>query len=175
MVVIATITGGLDVKEMSAGYRKAQIRQLSQVMAARELRLLNGLTMTFGPEDMSPLQAPHNDPLVVQLKIDTAMVRRVLVDMGRSVDIITMECFKKLQSSEEDLEATGTPLNGFRGQPTYPVGMKRLSVRIGEKDNSRTVNVNFLVVDVPMAYNIIIGHLTLSLVKAVIAPYLLLM
>jgi len=103
------------------------------------------------------------------------MVRRVLVDMGRSVDIITMECFKKLQSSEEDLEATGTPLNGFRGQPTYPVGMKRLLVRIREKDNSRTANVNFLVVDVPMAYNIIIGHLTLSLVKAVIAPYLLLM
>ena len=91
------------------------------------------------------------------------------------MDIITLECFKKLQYLEKDLEATGTPLVGFEGQPTYPVEMKRLSVRIGEKDNSRTVDVNFLVVDVPMAYNVIIGRPILIMVKAVIAPYLLLM
>ena len=48
-------------------------------------------------------------------------------------------------------------------------------MRIGEKDNSRTVKVNFLAVDVPMAYNVIIGCPTLSLVKVVIALYLLLM
>jgi len=59
---------------MSAGYRKAQIRRLSQVMAAKELRPLSGPIMTFGPEDMHPLHALHNDLLVVQLKITTAMV-----------------------------------------------------------------------------------------------------
>jgi len=63
--VIAAISGGFNVKELSAGYRKAQVRQLSQVMAARELWPLTGPTMTFGPEDMRSLQAPHNDPLVV--------------------------------------------------------------------------------------------------------------
>jgi len=36
------------------------------------------------------------------------------------------------------------------------------------------VDVNFLVVDVPLAYNVIIGHPTLGTIKAVIAPYLLL-
>jgi len=70
-------------------------------MAMKELRSLRGPTMTFGPEDMRPLQTPHNDPLVVQLKIATTMVRRVLVDTGSSVDIITVECFKKLQYSEK--------------------------------------------------------------------------
>jgi len=70
------ITGGIIVKEMSTGFRKAQIRQLSQVMAARELKPLVGPTVTFGPEDIHPLQAPHNDPLVVQLKIATAMVQQ---------------------------------------------------------------------------------------------------
>jgi len=80
-----------------------------------------------------------------------------------------------LQYSDEDLEAIGTPLVGFGGQPAYSIGMKRLPVRIGEKDNSRTVNVNFVVVDVPMAYNVIIGHPNLSMVKVIIAPYLLLM
>ena len=174
-VVIVTIIGGIDVKEMRAGYRKAQIRQLNQVLAARELKPLVGPMVTFGLEDMRPLQAQHNDPLVVQRKITTAMVRRILVDTRSSVDIITFECFRKLQYSEKDLEAIGMPLVSFGGHTTYPVGMKKLSVRIGEKDNLRTVDVNFLVVDIPMAYNIILGHPTLSVVKAVIAPYLLLM
>jgi len=124
--VIATISGGFNVKELSAGYRKAQVRQLSQAMAARGLRPLTGPTRTFGPEDLRPLQAPHDDPLVVQLKIAAAMVRRVLIDTGSSVDIITLECFRKLQYTEKDLEAAGTPLVGFEGQPTYPVGMKKL-------------------------------------------------
>jgi len=131
--------------------------------------------MTFGPDDMRPLQVPHNDPLVMQLKIATALVRRVLINTGSSVDIITLECFKKLHYSEEDLEVTHTPLVGFGGQHIYPVGVKKLTVRVGEKDNSRTVDVNFLVVDVPMAYNVIIGRPTLSVLKAVVAPYLLLM
>ena len=75
---------------MSAGYRKAQIRLLGQVMAARELKPLVGPTVTFGPEGMCPLQALHNDPLVVQLKIATAMVQRILVDIRSLVDIITL-------------------------------------------------------------------------------------
>jgi len=86
-----------------------------------------------------------------------------------------LECFRKLQYSEKDLEAAITPLVGFGGQPTHPVGMKKLTVRMGEKDNARTVDVNFLVVDVSMAYNVIIGRPTLNAVKAVVAPYLLLM
>jgi len=158
---------------MRARYRKAQIRQLSQVMAARELKPLVEPTVTFGLEDMRLLQAPHNDPLVVQLKIKTAMVQQILIDTGSSVDIIMFKCFRKLQHSEKDLEAVGMPLVGFGVHTTYPVGMKKLPVRIGKKDNSRTVDVNFLVVDIPMAYNVILGRPTLSAIKAVIAPYLL--
>ena len=142
-------------------------------MAAKELKPLVGPTVTFSPEDMRPLQAPHNDPLLVQLKIATAMVRQILVDIGSSMDVIMLECFKKLQYTEKDLEAVGMPLVGFGVHTTYPVGMKKLPVRIGKKDNSRTVDVNFLVVDIPMAYNVILGRPTLSAIKAVIAPYLL--
>jgi len=60
---------------LNAGYRKAEIQKLSEVMATGELKLLMGLTMTLGPEDMCPLQTPHKDALVIQLKIGTAMVR----------------------------------------------------------------------------------------------------
>jgi len=103
------------------------------------------------------------------------MVRRILVDTGSSVDIITLECFKKLQYIEKDLEAMGMPLVGFKGHTTCPFGMNKLSVRVGDKDNSRTMDMIFLVVDILMPYNVILVRPTLNAIKAVIAPYLLLM
>jgi len=53
--------------------------------------------------------------------------------------------------------------------------MKKLSVSVNDKDNSRTMDVNFLVVDIPMAYNVILELPTLGAIKAIAAPYLLLM
>ncbi|KAJ8435744.1 hypothetical protein Cgig2_003166 [Carnegiea gigantea] len=79
LIIIAAIIGGIDGKELSTGYQKSQIRKINQVMATGELKPLVGPTMTFGPENMRPLQTPHNDALVIQLKIATAMVHRVLV------------------------------------------------------------------------------------------------
>ena len=98
------------------------------------------------------------------------MVRRILVDTGSSVDIITLECFKKLQYTEKDLEAVGMPLVGFGGHTIYPVGTKKLPARVGDKDNSRNLDVNFLVVDIPMTYNVILRHLILNVIKSVVAP-----
>jgi len=55
MEITAAIIGRIDAKELSTGYRKAQIRKLSQVTSARELKPLVGPAMTFGPEDIRPL------------------------------------------------------------------------------------------------------------------------
>jgi len=98
-----------------------------------------------------------------------------LVVTGSSVDIITLECFKKLYYAGRDLEAVGMSLVGFGGHITYPLETKKLSVRVGDKDNSRIADVNFLVVDIPMVYNVILWSPTLSAIKVVIAPYVLLM
>ncbi|KAJ8451884.1 hypothetical protein Cgig2_007367 [Carnegiea gigantea] len=81
-------------------------------MAARELKPLVGPTMTFSSEDMRPLQTPQNDALVIQLKVAIAMVRRVLVDIGSFVDIITLECPKKLQYNKKDLKTVETLIVG---------------------------------------------------------------
>jgi len=53
------------------------------------------------------------------------------------------------------------------------MGMIRFPVHFGNKLRSKNLEVDFLVVDVPTAYNVILGHPTLHRVKAVIAPYLL--
>ena len=47
--------------------------------------------------------------------------------------------------------------------------MIRLPVHFGSKLRSKNLEVDFLVVDVPTAYNVILGRPTLHRVKAVIA------
>ena len=47
-----------------------------------------------------------------------------------------------------------------------------LLVRFGDKLKTKNLEVNFLVVDVPTANNVILGRTTLRKVKAVIALYL---
>jgi len=94
--IIAIVIGGIDDMELNKGYRKAQVWKLSQIMATRGLRSIIGPTMTLSLEDIRHLQTPHNDTSVIQLKIANAMVRRILVETGSSVDIITLECLKRL-------------------------------------------------------------------------------
>ncbi|KAJ8423410.1 hypothetical protein Cgig2_020947 [Carnegiea gigantea] len=60
-----------------------------------------------------------------------------------------------------------TPILGFGGQEVNPMGMILLPVRFGDKSKFKSLEVDFLVVDVPTAYNLIIGRPTLHRVKAV--------
>ncbi|KAJ8423888.1 hypothetical protein Cgig2_002938 [Carnegiea gigantea] len=54
-----------------------------------------------------------------------------------------------------------------------PTKVIHLPLQFGNKSRARNLEVNFLVVDVPMAYNVILGRPTLHKVKAIIASYLL--
>jgi len=72
--MIETIRGGIDSKELNTGYRKAQIRQPSRVMAAKELKPLMRPIIIVSLKDVRSRQTSHNDALVIQLKITTIMV-----------------------------------------------------------------------------------------------------
>ncbi|KAJ8434529.1 hypothetical protein Cgig2_030152 [Carnegiea gigantea] len=48
--------------------------------------------MVFGERDISRFSSPYNDPMVVEIKIASAIVRRILIDTGSSMDIITWDC-----------------------------------------------------------------------------------
>ena len=48
-----------------------------------------------------------------------------------------------------------------------------LPVRFGDKTKSKNLDVDFLVINVPTAYNVILGRPTFHKVKAIVGPYLL--
>jgi len=107
------------------------------------------------------------------MKIASAIVWRILVNKGSSVAIIVWDCLKKLAHLGRDIVPLVHHILGFGGQEVNPTGMICLLMRFGDKTKSKSLEVDFLVADVSMAYNAILGRPTLHKVKAIIAPYLL--
>jgi len=131
------------------------------------------LTMVFGGKEAPRFTFLHNDPMVIEMKIASAIVQRILIDTGSFVDIITWDYLKKLTYPGRDIVRLVHPILGFGGQEVNPTGMIRLHICFGDKIKAKNLEVDFLVVDVPMAYNVILGHPTLHKLKVVIAAYLL--
>jgi len=172
MEVVATIAEGYG-KGITRSAWMAQLRNAQQVLTAEQGPCLMGPTMVFGRNEAPQFASPHNDPLVVEMKIASAIVPRILVEMGSFVDIITWDCLKKLAYPGCDIVPLVHHILDFGGQEVNPTGMIHLPVRFGDKTKSKSLEVDFLIVDVPTAYNVILGRPTLYKVKAVIASYIL--
>ncbi|XP_028102949.1 uncharacterized protein LOC114302158 [Camellia sinensis] len=60
--------------------------------------------VSFTEADLDMVQHPHNDALVITLKIRECQVRCILVDQGSSCDIMYVRCYKELCLHLDDLE-----------------------------------------------------------------------
>ena len=100
------------------------------------------LAMSFTLEDAKHIAYPHDDPLVVTLKIYKHPI---------SINICKTYDWPGVSKPVRYL------IIGFAGSLVVPEGLIFLPVRIGENEAARDVMVEFLVVDVPGAYNAIIG------------------
>jgi len=94
-------------------------------------------------------------------------VRRVLIDIGASCDIMYTSLLKTLQLTEKNLSPyVQNELYGFNGSSTQPWGYVELLVTFGEMDPKKTTKIPFLVIDCPSLYNCIIGGTGLAQLSA---------
>lgn len=70
--------------------------------------------ISFLDEDLLDVVQPHNDALVLTLRVQEYNVRRILIDMRSSSEIMYIEMFKKL-GLKQSLRPTTIPLFGFSG------------------------------------------------------------
>jgi hypothetical protein len=63
------------------------------------------------------------------------------------------------------------PLVGFTREKVQPIGVVTLLVTAGISPRQATVMTNFLIVDRPSAYNVIIGRPTLNKLKAITSTH----
>ncbi|RZR82542.1 hypothetical protein BHM03_00008991 [Ensete ventricosum] len=113
----------------------------------------------------------HNDALVVTTRIANAYVRRIMIDIGSSVDILYLDAFHKLGMTNRDLAPMTSTLTGFTDDAITPVGIATLPMTFGNEPRTKTLMVHFMVVDLPSAYNMIIGQPTLNKLRVVVSIY----
>ena len=80
---------------------------------------------------MQKIQHPHKNALVLTLGIGDYDVKRALIDLGSSAEVMYIECFKRLGFKESNLQPTNCPMAGFNGVPIWPVGVISLPVTAG--------------------------------------------
>ena len=127
--------------------------------------------MTFNEADARGVKQPHNDPLVIMLNIEGFNTKRILVDNGSFADIIYLPAFQQLRLDPKRLCPFESPLVSFSGDRVYPRGIVTLTVTMGTQPRQLNCQLDFLVVDCPSSYNVIIGRPTLNRWKATTSTY----
>ena len=160
--VILAASGRTD----SNPFRVMSVGRLPAEADDRESKRARGMAMPligFSDEDKMGTLQPHDDALVVTLRIGGYDVKRVLVDQGSAVEVMYLDLYKGLKLKSEDLMAYDSPLVSFEGKTVTPKGMIRLPIQT----DSDMVEVDFIVVDAYSPYTAIVARPWLHALGAV--------
>ncbi|XP_075651794.1 uncharacterized protein LOC142622232 [Castanea sativa] len=129
--------------------------------------------MFFSKEDARGVKQPHDDPLVIMLTIEGFNTRRIFVDNGSFADIIYLSTFQQLRLDPKRLRPFESPLVSFSGDRVYPKDIVTLTITVGSYPWQLTRQMDFLVVDCPSSYNMIVGRPSLNRWKTTTSTYFL--
>ena len=108
--------------------------------------------LSFSEEDKIETTQPHDDALLITLKIEDYDVKRVMVDGGSAAEIMYLDLYKGLKLKPEDLMPYSSPLISFDRKLVIPKGMIRLPIQT----SLEVVEVNFIVIDTYSLYTAIV-------------------
>ena len=74
------------------------------------------LVLSLSNEDKLGTIQPHDDALVVTLRIGRYDVKRVMIDQGNAVEIMYPDLYKGLGLKPENLTTYSSPLVSFEGK-----------------------------------------------------------
>ena len=100
--------------------------------------------------------------------MDNDKLSRVFVDGGSIINILFLEAFDRMSLSRSALQPCAEPFHGIiPGTTSVPVGHITLPVTFGTKENFRTEQIRFEVVDFGTAYNAFLGRPALAKFMAI--------
>ena len=86
----------------------------------KRARVERPLVMGFSDEDKIGSIQPHDDALVITLRIGGYDVKKVMVDQGSAAEIMCPDFYKGLSLKAEDLMPYSSPLVSFKGKIIIP-------------------------------------------------------
>ena len=114
-------------------------------------------TSSFSKKDTHGVRQPHDDPLLIILRMEEFNIYQVLVNNESSVDIIYLPAFQQMKLSKERLRPFTSPLVSFTGDRVIPKGVVKLTIIRGTYLAQVSKEIDFLMVDCLSTYNVILG------------------
>ena len=170
------ITRGPVIGGSFKSLRKAYQRKVNSVHTRHPMmkyRRTKVEDIVFLEHDARGVKQPHGYPLVIMIAMEGYNTRRMLVDNRSSTDIMYMMVFQQMKIDPKRLRLFESTLVSFSGDQVYPKGIISLSYTVGTYLAQVTRDINFLIVDYPLSYNVILGWPTLNRLKAAISTYCL--
>ncbi|XP_072073807.1 uncharacterized protein [Arachis hypogaea] len=171
--VINCISGGFAGGGETTSARKRRYRAMLVIegTAPPSSQDTPDLEITFNKADICSA-APHLDDLVViSIQTGNLLVRKVLLDPGSSADVLFYSTFLKMNLSEKLIQSSSGELVGFSGERVPIKGYIWLKMTMGDDPLSRTLDIQYLIVDCISPYNIILGRPALNMFRAVISTF----
>lgn len=83
------------------------------------------------------IQSPQTDALVIRADIGGCNIERIFVDTGSSVDVMYLDCFRKMNLAA-DIKQVGTSLFGFAGEEVRVYGRVQLPMVLEDAMSPRS-------------------------------------
>ncbi|KAK3015328.1 hypothetical protein RJ639_007271 [Escallonia herrerae] len=114
---------------LTSSSRKAYARQVNITQGpTKRTKVSTSLALEFDDADLDGVSLPHDDALVITLRIDAFQVKRILVDTGSSADIIFEDAFNQMGISSDRVK----PIASF--WPDLLGHLVPWSIELGEFD-----------------------------------------
>jgi len=162
---INTISGGFSGGECTASQRKKYVKEVMTIEAGGSDQSPEP-DLFFTKADLQDVVPHDNNPVVISVVTVGRKVHRVLINHGKSTDIMFWLTFNKLQLSTDQLRPYDSCLYSFaRDQVEVPEHIEPKTT-FTDGTASRIVNVRYLVVNAPSTYNILLGRPALNRTRA---------
>ena len=127
--------------------------------------------IVFSERDSRGIRQPHDDPLVIMLIMEEFNIHRVLIDNGSSADIVYLSAFQQMKLDKKRIRPFTLPLVSFTGERIVPRGIVTLTMIAVTYPAQVIKEIDFLVVDCPSTYNIILRRLAFNRLIAVTSTH----
>ncbi|XP_016198995.1 uncharacterized protein LOC107639951 [Arachis ipaensis] len=169
--VINYISGGFTGEGCTNSARKRSYRAMMTMTGSTSSQPVNKdkPEILFLPKDYKATDCNLDDPVVITAQVEEPLVKKILMDPGSSANLLFYSTFQKMKLSDKALQPSLGELVGFSGERVSIRGYIWLQTKFGDYPNSKTIDIQYLVVDCKSPYNIILGIPSLNAFNAIIS------
>ena len=161
---------------MLKSLKKAQGREINSVHLRLPLMKMpknDEPDIVFLERDSRNIKQPHDDPLVIMLRVEEFKIHQVLIDNRSLADIIYLPAFQHMKLDKKRIRPFTSPLVSFTGDRIIPRDIITLTVIARTYPAQVTMEIDFLIVDCLSTYNIILGRPAPNKLRAAALKYYL--